>query len=1165
MGHSMEALIVPGVLPLFALRNKVLLPTAFARIQVSSKAQRSVGLLEHLSAFSGKDVLLAVVPALNTEVEDTEDDELRQVSLDKLSPIGVVARVLQFSRMVQTGDWVVVMEGICRISIDGLQSCSAPGAENTRDPPFDCVLVTQLELRPHGIPAVYHGGQAGSHHSGYHGSHHGSSQSGKGSSDPQMQQLGTQLKSTTRAFLKLLSKHAGLASTRRILELLEAVPAWRAADVVAAALGSTFDERLAVLQALDHKQRVKLALQLAQHALDSVKQSTGVPSGALSSALSTDRTASTNITRKGATSPASSSSSGQATPGEGDEEAEDDLDVLMSRLQRARPPPEVMKAAVKEYKRLRQSGENQPGYGAARAYLEVLAELPWNRTSADLAKEATAVEVAGSSALLPRSPVAVAGAVVPHAGGTPLSLKQARQVLDKQHYGLPKIKDRVVQYLAVLKLRGTSARAPILCFIGPPGVGKTSLARSVAEVLGRPFVRIALGGVRDEAEVRGHRRTYVGAMPGRIIQGLRRAAVADPVMLLDEVDKLGRDALRGDPASALLEVLDPEQNQHFTDTYLGLPFDLSRVTFVATANKASDIPLPLLDRLEVIQLSGYTLEEKVHIAQNHLLPKTLTEHGLSPASVSLSDGVMEFIADRYTREAGVRNLSRALAAICRHIAVDIVSAADEGGPLHQHPPSLDHPPDSSGPPLVNEQQHHSRHAAHAGASSPPLMNEPTTTSLAMSAQAPSTALSAPSYHLPQDDQLASSFPNIGRTPGSSGSSSTNTSSYYGSGDVQLTHAHGPASSTPGTLAPAVLSEGGRMASAASASSSSAGHKSRLFAWSGVARPSPAPRTQHGTPQPHSPLQATTPLVRYDHNPPALPYPPDLLATGPLHDEATVVSVELVEKVLGPPRYLGSEATERVSSPGAAAGLVWTAVGGSVQYIECARIAPGSPDKPGQLTMTGQVGEVLEESARIALSWIRAHALELGLMPPVARLMDLHLSPAAAAAAATSLLTPGSAAEQAAALQQLQQLMIQPAAGASAAAASSISPAMNWDVHVHLPAGAIPKDGPSAGITLAVALVSLLSGRCVRSDTAMTGELTLRGLVLPVGGIKEKLLAARHAGLSRVIVPARNMRDVEVDVTPAVRSHLQIIPAERLEDVLREAFDPPFLMLPMPKL
>jgi ATP-dependent Lon protease len=533
--------------------------------------------------------------------------------------------------------------------------------------------------------------------------------------------------------------------------------------------------------------------------------------------------------------------------GEADEKTTE-IAEIEKQMAAARLPEEAETQAKRELRRLQRMPEGAAEYGMVRSYLEWLTELPW-------AKE--------------------------HAGT--IDIAEARKVLDDEHYGLDKVKRRILEYLAVRKLN-PEGKGPILCFVGPPGVGKTSLGQSIAHATGRPFVRVSLGGIHDEAEIRGHRRTYIGALPGNIIQAIRRAGTRDPVMMLDEIDKLGH-GMHGDPSSAMLEVLDPAQNSTFRDNYLAVPFDLSKVLFIATANMLDTIPGPLRDRMEMIQLSSYTDEEKMQIAKRYLVPRQREQNGLAAApQVEITDDALRTVIRDYTREAGVRNLEREIGALLRHAAMRV--AEGETGPL-------------------------------------------------------------------------------------------------------------------------------RIAAA------------------------------------------------------------DLPA------------------ILGPRRF-EAEIAERTSVPGVATGLAWTPVGGDILFIEAARV-PGN----GRLILTGQLGDVMKESAQAALSLVKSMHRSLGLDPV---LFEKN------------------------------------------------------DIHVHVPAGAIPKDGPSAGVAMFTALASLLSGRSVRSDTAMTGEISLRGLVLPVGGIKEKVLAAMHAGLQRVMLPARNRRDYE-EIPAEARDALEFIWLERVEDALAAALVP----------
>lgn len=528
-------------------------------------------------------------------------------------------------------------------------------------------------------------------------------------------------------------------------------------------------------------------------------------------------------------------------------EDRDDIDDLQERLTKARLPENVLKVADKEIRRLRNIQPSSPEHTVIRTYLEWLSDLPWQKETIDN-----------------------------------LDIENARRVLNERHFSLDKIKKRILEYLAVSKLCN-EMKGPILCLVGPPGVGKTSLAMSVAESLGRKTHRIALGGVHDEAEIRGHRRTYIGSMPGKLVQGIKSAGTKNPVFVLDEIDKLGRD-WRGDPTSAMLEVLDPEQNHSFQDHYLNVPFDLSKVLFITTANTKDTIPAPLLDRMEVLELSGYTHEEKLEITKRHLLPKQKKEHGLQPDHFSISDAILSTVINRYTREAGVRNLDRAIASLCRAIAVRTV----------------------------------------------------------------------------EDN------------------------------------------------------------------------------WKFGAR----------------------------------------------------VTKKLVTEFLGPWKY-EREVAERTEVPGVATGLAWTATGGDILFIEATRM-----DGDGKLKLTGQLGDVMKESAQIAISYIRSRATELGVDPEFRK---------------------------------------------------------NSDIHIHLPAGAIPKDGPSAGVTLFTSVLSLLTQRRVRGDLAMTGEITLRGQVLPVGGIKDKVLAAQRAGCKTVILPERNKKDM-VDVPDSAKADLKFKFVKRIEELLPLVFE-----------
>ncbi|EPQ16473.1 Lon protease like protein 2, peroxisomal [Myotis brandtii] len=592
--------------------------------------------------------------------------------------------------------------------------------------------------------------------------------------------------------------------------------------------------------------------------------------------------------------------------------------------------------------RLKKMPQSMPEYALTRNYLELMVELPWNKSTTDR-----------------------------------LDIRAARVLLDNDHYAMEKLKKRVLEYLAVRQLKN-NLKGPILCFVGPPGVGKTSVGRSVAKTLGREFHRIALGGVCDQSDIRGHRRTYVGSMPGRIINGLKTVGVNNPVFLLDEVDKLGK-SLQGDPAAALLEVLDPEQNHNFTDHYLNVAFDLSQVLFIATANTTATIPAALLDRMEIIQVPGYTQEEKIEIAHRHLIPKQLDQHGLTPQQLQIPPATTLGIITRYTREAGVRSLDRKLGAICRAVAVKVAEGQHREAKLER--------------------------------------------------------------------------------------------------------------------ADATEAEGGRE---------------------------------------HS--EDTEPQPIGDSGAAGLALPPEM---------PILIDLHALKDILGPPMY-EMEVSERLSQPGVAIGLAWTPLGGEIMFVEASRM-----DGEGQLTLTGQLGDVMKESAHLAISWLRSNAKKYHLTNG-GEIMFVEASRMDGEGQLTLTGQLGDVMKESAHLA-ISWLRSNAKKYHLTNASGSFDLLDNTDIHLHFPAGAVTKDGPSAGVTIVTCLASLFSGRLVRSDVAMTGEITLRGLVLPVGGIKDKVLAAHRAGLKRVILPQRNEKDLE-EIPGNVRRDLSFVTASCLDEVLNAAFD-----------
>ncbi len=606
-------------------------------------------------------------------------------------------------------------------------------------------------------------------------------------------------------------------------------------DLVAFNLGINIEEKQSILEALNVKARLQKVTSLLAREMEFMEVAQRIQSEARSEIDKSQREYYLRQQLKAI----------QEELGETDSQFGEAAE-LREQIGKKNLPEEALKEAERELARLERINPASPEYSVARTYLDWIVALPWNDSTPDS-----------------------------------LDLDEAQRILDEDHYGLEDVKERILEFLAVRRLRG-DMKGSILCFVGPPGTGKTSIGKSIARALGRKYIRVALGGTRDEAEIRGHRRTYIGSLPGRIISALRKAGSNNPVFMLDEVDKLGAD-FRGDPASALQEVLDPEQNFTYTDHYLEVPFDLSKVLFICTANFLDPVPPALKDRMEVLGFPGYTVEEKLEIAKRYLVPQQIEANGLKEDQLSIGDEALTKLISQYTREAGVRNLERQIASICRKVAKAI---AMEG----------------QGIPTV--------------------------------------------------------------------------------------------------------------------------------------------------------------------------------------DEATVV------ELLGPPKFI-SETAGRVSEPGVAAGLAVTPSGGDIIFVEAA-MTPGE----GKLTLTGMLGDVMKESAQAALTYVRAHAEELGVDPAIFGKSDFH---------------------------------------------------------IHVPAGGIPKDGPSAGVTMAVALASLCRGKKVRHDVAMTGEITLRGKVLPVGGIKEKVLAARRAGIGTVVLPRQNENDL-VDVPDYAKDNLAFVPVDKVEEIFAVAFE-----------
>ncbi len=766
-------------LPLLPIRNHVLFPGSVAPFDVGR--DKSVALVEDLE---GENQPVIVIFA---QKDPGTDDP----SYDDLYPVGVAARVLKALRH-STGNYSLILQGLVRVRMERL----------LQESPYLKARVSRLDEPKQ--------------------------------DDVECEALAMSLRDTAKQVIQLMPE-----LPREAGSLIDSInEPGQLADLVAANLDAPVDEKAALLESIDVKERIRKVLRLLTRQLEVLKMRERINSQIKEEMGKNQREYVLRQQLKAI----------KEELGEEDGD-QSDLDLLDERLAKANLSKEAETVCRKQLKRLRSMQVGSAEYTVVRTYIDWILDLPWSKATSDM-----------------------------------MDIAEVRRVLDEDHSGLEKVKKRIVEYLAVRKLK-PDKKGPILCLIGPPGVGKTSLGRSIARALGRKFVRISLGGVHDEAAIRGHRRTYVGALPGQIIQGMKKAGTINPVFMLDEIDKIGHD-FRGDPAAALLEVLDPEQNDTFSDHYLEIQYDLSKVMFVATANVSDTIPPPLRDRMEIIEIPGYTRREKAAIARDHLVPKQLDEHGLSDATLKVGNEAIDAVIDSYTREAGVRSLERQLAAVIRSIAVKV--AEGEKGPFE------------------------------------------------------------------------------------------------------------------------------------------------------------------------------------------------------------VKGLDDLRPALGAAKFV-SDIAERMDEPGVATGLAWTSVGGEILFIEATRM-----HGKGKLQLTGQLGDVMKESAQAALSFVRTRAKQL------------HV--------------PEDFLE-------------------------------NGDIHIHIPTGGVPKDGPSAGVTMMAALVSLLTGIRVRHDTAMTGELTLRGKVLPVGGIKEKVLAAHRAGIKRVILPERCVADLD-EVPQEVRDELEFIPVSKMDEVLLAALEEP---------
>ncbi|XP_024088831.1 lon protease homolog 2, peroxisomal isoform X2 [Pongo pygmaeus] len=845
---SVSPIQIPSRLPLLLTHEGVLLPGSTMRTSVDSARNLQLVRSRLLKGTSLQSTILGVIPNTPDPASDAQD-------LPPLHRIGTAALAVQ----VVGSNWpkphyTLLITGLCRFQI----------VQVLKEKPYPIAEVEQLD-RLEEFPSTC-------------------------KMREELGELSEQFYKYAVQLVEMLDMSVpAVAKLRRLLDSLprEALP-----DILTSIIRTSNKEKLQILDAVSLEERFKMTIPLLVRQIEGLKllQKTRKPKQDDDKRVIAIRPI-RRITHISGT-----------LEDEDEDEDNDDIVMLEKKIRTSSMPEQAHKVCVKEIKRLKKMPQSMPEYALTRNYLELMVELPWNKSTTDR-----------------------------------LDIRAARILLDNDHYAMEKLKKRVLEYLAVRQLKN-NLKGPILCFVGPPGVGKTSVGRSVAKTLGREFHRIALGGVCDQSDIRGHRRTYVGSMPGRIINGLKTVGVNNPVFLLDEVDKLGK-SLQGDPAAALLEVLDPEQNHNFTDHYLNVAFDLSQVLFIATANTTATIPAALLDRMEIIQVPGYTQEEKIEIAHRHLIPKQLEQHGLTPQQIQIPQVTTLDIITRYTREAGVRSLDRKLGAICRAVAVKVAEGQHKEAKLDRSD--------------VTERE-------------------------------------GCREHILEDEKPES-------------------------------------------------------------------------------------------------ISDTTDLAL----PPEMPI---------------LIDFHALKDILGPPMY-EMEVSQRLSQPGVAIGLAWTPLGGEIMFVEASRM-----DGEGQLTLTGQLGDVMKESAHLAISWLRSNAKKYQLTN----------------------------------------------------AFGSFDLLDNTDIHLHFPAGAVTKDGPSAGVTIVTCLASLFSGRLVRSDVAMTGEITLRGLVLPVGGIKDKVLAAHRAGLKQVIIPRRNEKDLE-GIPGNVRQDLSFVTASCLDEVLNAAFDGGFTVKTRPGL